>query len=376
MNLNCQMQNSDWDGLALGALTPQAAAPLVAHLRAGCSECATLFAKSQAAVLALGASLPGQAPSQLVEDKLASYVSKTKVVAMPAPRRSSFAPWLLAAASLAFAAWMGFNRPAPPALPVAALPPASAPFSSSAPDSVAQPVETTRVVDPNPELQNRIRELELNLAQARQAATPVAPTPSIAPAQKEPLIVKVEDPEKDRQLNLYRERLQQLEALTQAQQRQLAELQHAKDKRLEQMTTRLASLEVDAAVQKKVIEDYRNAFRTIESNGMKQVELASVDRAAQNSSARALYSKQGGLLVLAHDLPKLPDQKCYQLWILRKGTPSIVSGGLIKLDAQGRGFLQSPPTPALNDATGFAITDEPPGGSVVARGHKLLFGAI
>jgi hypothetical protein len=231
-------------------------------------------------------------------------------------------------------------------------------------------------------LQNRIRELELNLAQVRQAApsvapTPsIAPTPSVAPTPKEPLIVKVEDPEKDRQLNLYRERLQQLEALNQAQQRQLAELQQSKDKRLEQMNTRLASLEVDAAVQKKVIEDYRNAFRTIESNGMKQVELASVDRAAQNSSARALYSKQGGLLVLAHDLPKLPDQKCYQLWILRKGTPSIVSGGLIKLDAQGRGFLQSPPTPALNDATGFAITDEPPGGSVVARGHKLLFGAI
>ncbi|MCX6611586.1 MAG: anti-sigma factor [Acidobacteria bacterium] len=374
MNLNCQMQNSDWDGLALGALTPQAAAPLVAHLRTGCAECATLFAKSHAAVLALGASLPGQAPSQLVEDKLASYVSKTKVVAMPAPRRGALSPWLLAAASLAFAAWMGFNRPASVSLPVSV--PVSAPTSVPTSVSVAQTAEPTRVVDPNPDLQKRIHELELSLAQVRQQGIPAVAQPPLPPPPSEPLVVKVEDPEKDRQLNLYRERLQQLEALNQAHEKRLAELQQSRDKKLEQLNTRLAGLEVDYAAQKKVIDDYRNAFRTIESNGMKQVELASVDRAAQNSSARALYSKQGGLLVLAHDLPKLPDQKCYQLWILRKGSPSIVSGGLMKLDAQGRGFLQSPPTPALNDATGFAITDEPPGGSVIARGHKLLFGAI
>ncbi len=360
MNLNCQMQNSDWDGLALGALTPQAAAPLVTHLRTGCPECETLFAKSQSAALALGASLPGQAPSQLVEDKLASYVGKTKVVAMPVPRRTSFAPWLLAAASFAFAAWMGFNRPAP--------------ITVSVP--IPERIETTRVVDPNPNLQKRIHELEQNLAKPKPVEVAVSVKPLVPVPQPEPIVVKVEDPEKDRQLNLYRERLQQLEALNQAQQKQLAELQQARDKRLEQVNARVAGLEIDAAVQKKVLEDYRNAFRTIESNGMKQVELASVDRASQNSSARALYSRQGGLLVLAHDLPKLPDQKCYQLWILRKGSPSIVSGGLMKIDAQGRGFLQSPPTPALIDATGFAITDEPPGGSVVARGHKLLFGAI
>lgn len=374
MNLNCHMQNEDWDSLALGSLTPQAAAPLVAHLRTGCAECASLFAKSQAAALALGASLPGQAPSQLVEDKLASYVRKSSVVVIPFPRSKALAPWLLAAASLAFAAWMGLNRPAPYTI----APPHSVtlPPPTLVAASVPRPVEATTTVDPNPDLLKRIHELEQSLAQLRQGEVPPVAKALPAAPPPEPLIVKVDDPEKDRQLNLYREKLQQLEAVNQAQQKQLAELQQAKDKKLDLLNTRLAGLEAESTTQKKMLEDYRNAFRTIESNGMKQVELARVDPAAQNSSARALYSKQGGLLVVAHDLPKLPGQKCYQLWILRKGSPSIVSGGLMKIDAQGRGFLQAPPTPALNDATGFAITDEPPGGSVVARGHKLLFGAI
>ncbi len=358
MNSNCEMQNADWDGLALGALLPQQAAPLVAHLRTGCDPCRVLFSQSQAVALALGASLPGQAPGQLVEDKLAAYVRKASVAPKPPPRQNNWAPWMLAAASLAFAAWMGFQQPVPVTV------------------SIPQKIEIERVVDPNPELQKRIRELELSLAQKRPVEIIVAATPAAPVVQPEPVVVKVEDPEKDRQLSFYREKLQQLEAQYQSQQKLLAEAQQTKDKRIEQMTGRLAGLEVEAAAQRKILEDYRNAFRTIESIGMRQVELASVDRAAQNSSARALYSKQGGLLVVAHDLPKLPGQKCYQLWILRKGSPSIVSGGLIKLDSQGRGFLQSPPTPALNDATGFAITDEPVGGSVVARGHKLLFGAI
>jgi anti-sigma-K factor RskA len=80
-------------------------------------------------------------------------------------------------------------------------------------------------------------------------------------------------------------------------------------------------------------------------------------------------------LLLADSLPKLPDQKCYQLWLIRKASPAILSAGLINLQDDGKGMLYAPPSADLEEVTALAITDEPAGGSVSARGQKLLFGA-
>jgi anti-sigma-K factor RskA len=100
-----------------------------------------------------------------------------------------------------------------------------------------------------------------------------------------------------------------------------------------------------------------------------------VDPGAGQGYARAIYSSKGGLLLVANLLPQLPDRKCYQLWILRKGNPAILSAGLVQLQSAGKGLLYAPPSESLNQLTALAITDEPEGGSVSARGHKLLFGA-
>jgi hypothetical protein len=48
----------------------------------------------------------------------------------------------------------------------------------------------------------------------------------------------------------------------------------------------------------------------------------------------------------------------------------------MKTDALGGGFLYVPAEQDLRQLTALALTDEPKGGSVSARGHKLLFGAI
>ena len=374
MNDPCQMRDVDWDSLALGGLEEAERLILEAHLRSGCEVCRSLYANSLSAALAMAASLPGQAPSQTVEDRLAAHVRKGKfqaeVIAMPVRPKRNWAPWMVAAASLAVAGWFGTRPVVQVARPVPVL----------------ETVE--RRLDPNPQLVARIAELEGQLR-----AKPVG-DPRLAELQQQleearrplataPTVVRVEDPEKDRQLQALRMQLKEMEQQLQTQQRLVAEAQNGhrevlqgREKKLDDLSARLVVLEAEGKAQRRMIDDYRRAFRSIESSGVKQVELARVDPAAQQSGARALYSPQGGLLLLAHDLPKLSEQKCYQLWILRKGSPAIVSGGLIQLDGQGHGFLQSAASSALKDATGFAITDEPVGGSVVARGRKLLFGAL
>jgi anti-sigma-K factor RskA len=49
---------------------------------------------------------------------------------------------------------------------------------------------------------------------------------------------------------------------------------------------------------------------------------------------------------------------------------------LITLQQDGKGVLFAPPSGDLAEVTALAITDEPAGGSVAARGRKLLFGAL
>lgn len=374
MSSSCEHNSADWDSLALGALPEEEAAPLLAHLRSGCSSCRALFTEASLACLAMASALPGQAPSQIVEDRLARHVHaapKPQVVPLPITTRRPAWYWFTAAAALPVAFWLGTLQQQPPPVPVATTAPAPPP----------QLIE--RTIDPNPKLLARISELESQLSAKPQPDPRLSElTARLADAERRlnqppppPQTIRVTDPELEKQLNAFRTRVRDLEGELDTQKRLLAEAQ-ASHRNSQSLKARLDTLEAESRSQRQLIEDYRSAFRTIESSGMRQVELAGVDPAAGRSGARALYSKDGGLLVLAHDLPRLNSEKCYQLWILRKGSPSIVSGGLMKLDAQGRGYLQSPPTAALKDATGFAITDEPQGGSVVARGRKLLFGAL
>jgi hypothetical protein len=383
MTSHCEHRTADWDSLALGALPEIEAKALQAHLGTGCLTCQALYAEAAQVCLAMGASLPGQAPSQLVEDRLARYVNavpKMQVVPLPIHSRRPVWHWLAAAAAIPFAFWLGtlWHRPGTliPAQPIAVQAPAQT-------RGIEKSIEKS--IDPNPALQARIAELEAQLNAPKTLA--VDPrlaelTARLAEAERRlnqpapaPQTVSVTDPELEKQLTAFRARVRDLESELDSQRRLLVESQTTQ-KQTVVLKARLETLESESRLQRQLLEDYRLAFRTIESSGMRQVELAGVDPAAGRGGARALYSKDGGLLVLAHDLPRLSTEKCYQLWILRKGSPSIVSGGLMKLDAQGRGYLQSPPTAALKDATGFAITDEPQGGSVVARGRKLLFGAL
>lgn len=326
MQIKCAMEEADWDSLALGCLEELEASRLKAHLESGCKVCNGLYAEALGACQMMGASLLGVMPSDKVERRLEEHVGK-KQRKMPVPW-----PWLVTAASVGFAIWVGAQPARERVVEVVReveKPPRVIEVEREKIVAGAERVRTQvrteiKVIDPNPELLKRIAELEARPPQVVERIVEKAAEPKVIERER---VVKVED------------------------------------------TARVRELE-------RLVEEYRAAFRTVEARGARQVEMAGVDAAIGRGSARAIYSQQGGLLVLAHDLPKLPGERCYQVWILRKGTPSIVSGGLMKTDSAGRGILQSPPTAALRDATGFAITDEPPGGSVVARGKKLLFGAL
>jgi hypothetical protein len=350
MNPYCAMSKEDWDLLALGALDSAEADRLIVHLRGGCEVCGRIYQESVAVGLALGTGVALSSPSEAVEEKLKKYVKRTAVPPAVAAARGG-SPWwtrmALAACLAGGGVLVGWLLPRAPEVKervviksVAAVGPervvervvekpverlVDRPVDRVIERVIERPVEKQiekTVLVPDVAAQARLAALEAELERARQALDAVRSTQNVAA----------------------NEDLKQRDA-------QILE-------------------------QRRILAEYQTVFRALDAQGVRQVELARVDSAAGQSVARALYSPQGGLLVFVHGLPRLEPEKCYQLWILRKGTPSIVSGGLLKLDGRGDAFLSSPVAGALKDATGFAITDEPAGGSVVARGRKLLFGAI
>jgi hypothetical protein len=118
----------------------------------------------------------------------------------------------------------------------------------------------------------------------------------------------------------------------------------------------------------------RAASQYFTSHDVGHVDLKSVHPELPEAAAHAVWSPESGLLFVADHLPVPPQDKCYQLWLLRRSHPPVSSAGMVRVGADGRAVLFVPPGEPLRDVTGLALTDEPAGGSVSSRGEKLLVG--
>lgn len=397
MNLICEKRNEDWELLALGCLDEEAAAGLRAHLRSGCMDCGKAYSEAVGVCTALGAAGVADAePSEAVGQRLAAYAKTSgKLVAWPQRvqqhKRWRVSPgWWVAAACAGLTIWLGIENGelrrrvvAAGAVPAVVSRPLAVPSLSPAPllketsggltlefrQKIALLEERLRQSDAD--AASKIEDLKSKLSEQAKLAAEVRERLEALGQQKEQdllgLTQRLQAAERERQTQELR--VTELSA-------QLRSNSGKRDSDLTSLQAKLDEGKKELDRQGVLLEDYRTAFRALEAGGVKQVELAVVDPAAGKGQVRAIFSPQGGLLVLARDLPALPASKCYQLWVLRKGNPSIVSGGLLHLDGAGKGFLVAKPSAALDGATGFALTDEPAGGSVSARGKKLLFGAM
>lgn len=90
---------------------------------------------------------------------------------------------------------------------------------------------------------------------------------------------------------------------------------------------------------------------------------------------KAFYNPQKGLLFYAANLPALPPDRTYQLWLVPvEGNP--VSAGVFQADAAGNGTILLPGLPPSLAAKAFAVTVEPAGGVPQPTGPKVLVGLV
>jgi anti-sigma-K factor RskA len=122
------------------------------------------------------------------------------------------------------------------------------------------------------------------------------------------------------------------------------------------------ALRSHSSQQELELERARDIAATLSSTDALRVTLVAAQAPPQPQGKAIYVRNRSSLIFLASNLPALPPQKAYELWLIpTNGAP--IPAGVFKPDARGGATLVEPPLPAGVEAKAFAITVEPEQGS-------------
>jgi anti-sigma factor RsiW len=124
----------------------------------------------------------------------------------------------------------------------------------------------------------------------------------------------------------------------------------------------LASANTQAARNTRELEDLRRIAAPIIEPESQRVTLVAVKTPPQPQGKAFYLRNRSNLVFVANNMPALPPQKAYELWLIpAQGAP--IPAGVFKPDAHGSATVVNPPLPAGTEAKAFAITVENEGGA-------------
>ncbi len=104
------------------------------------------------------------------------------------------------------------------------------------------------------------------------------------------------------------------------------------------------------------------------------IRLASTKDGIPGSGAVVRYNKRLGTVIYSAELPELPAEKVYQMWLVpSSGAP--ISAGTFLADGSKRAEPWEAEVPANSEPKAFAVTVEPTGGVPKPTGNIILLGA-
>ncbi len=98
-------------------------------------------------------------------------------------------------------------------------------------------------------------------------------------------------------------------------------------------------------------------------------------KAPPQPQGKAFYLRnRSSLVFLANNMPALPPQKAYELWLIpMQGAP--IPAGMFKPDSHGGAMVVNPPLPSGAEAKAFAITVENEAGAATPTMPIMMMGA-
>ena len=136
---------------------------------------------------------------------------------------------------------------------------------------------------------------------------------------------------------------------------------------------RVASLEANSTEQQTQLMQAKELIASLTSAEAEHFILVANNTSPQ-PQGKAIYVRNSGTLVfLASNLPQLPPQKAYELWLIpASGAP--IPAGLFRPDSHGSAAVIKPPLPLGIEAKTFAITIEPAAGSSAPTSQPIMVG--
>ena len=119
----------------------------------------------------------------------------------------------------------------------------------------------------------------------------------------------------------------------------------------------LAALSAQNSQTTRELEDLRLIAAPIVSPQTQRITLVSVKTPPQPQGKAFYLRNRSSLVFIANNMPALPPQKAYELWLIpTQGAP--IPSGVFKPDARGSATVVNPPLPPNTEAKAFAITVE------------------
>jgi hypothetical protein len=136
-----------------------------------------------------------------------------------------------------------------------------------------------------------------------------------------------------------------------------------------------AQFEAQLNDQGNKLEQANQTLATLLDPEATKIELVAVGSKPQ-PRGKAIYQRRNrNLIFFASNLPTLPADKIYELWLFPADGGAPIAAGLFKPDARGSATVVNPPLPEGVAAKNFAVTLEPASGSHEApRGTPVIVG--
>jgi hypothetical protein len=136
----------------------------------------------------------------------------------------------------------------------------------------------------------------------------------------------------------------------------------------------LTSADAQAARNARDLDELRKIAAPILEPAAMHVTLVAAKTPPQPQGKAFYLRNRGSLVFLANNMPMLPPQKAYELWLIPV-TGAPIPAGMFKPDAHGSATVVDPPLPPGAEAKAFAITVENESGSSVPTMPIVMMGA-
>jgi hypothetical protein len=348
--MSCQgFPAEDYGMYALGNLDGAQRDEIAGHLAVNCAVCTSEVRRYNALWPAIALGTPMATPRRQLRNRVIQSVGgRTSWWASPLPAMLGASALILALAggwflvqskapapSIAFAPTYHLDNP----VPAAVTPPA---------------VQTIVKQVPGPTLEKTIEK--------------IVEKPVDNPAQAAALAALNQDLVRERQ------RATELSAELAAAQHALSNSKTALNARTQELERQVAQYRVLLEVERKRADQSLLLAGMVSDPALRIVKLRTTEK-NQTIEGHALIAGNSQMVFYASQLPALPSNRVYQLWLIRANGQAIASAGIFSPDGAGRGVVQLKNPALLNGVTTVAVTDEPAGGSMSPTGHKWLIGS-